>query len=74
MLCPNLVQLSKLAQFSNIINQVSQNGKRWKDWSNSDASEEAVIPDGYNSYDVFHKLLLIQSATLFLYFFILFFF
>uniref|UniRef100_A0A3Q3F240 Dynein, axonemal, heavy chain 5 like n=1 Tax=Kryptolebias marmoratus TaxID=37003 RepID=A0A3Q3F240_KRYMA len=57
----NLVELSKLPQFSNIINQVSQNGKIWKAWLNLDAPEEGVIPDGYHSADVFHKLLLIRS-------------
>lgn len=57
----NLVELSKLAQFSNIIDQVSQSGKHWKAWLNLDAPEEGVIPDGYNSFDVFHKLLLIRS-------------
>ncbi|KAM7379582.1 hypothetical protein PAMP_005128 [Pampus punctatissimus] len=57
----NLVELSKLPQFTNIINQVSQNGKAWKAWLNADAPEECVIPDGYNSLDVFQKLLLIRS-------------
>ncbi|XP_027145030.1 dynein heavy chain 8, axonemal isoform X2 [Larimichthys crocea] len=56
----NLVELSKLSQFTNIINQVSQNGKPWKAWVNLDAPEEGVIPE-YNSLDVFHKLLLIRS-------------
>ncbi|KAI3374766.1 hypothetical protein L3Q82_021323, partial [Scortum barcoo] len=57
----NLVELSKLKQFTDIITQVSQNGKPWKAWVNLDAPEEGVIPDGYNSLDVFHKLLLIRS-------------
>ncbi|KAM4740016.1 dynein axonemal heavy chain 8-like [Anableps anableps] len=57
----NLVELSKLSQFANILNQVSQNEKNWKLWLNLDAPEEGVIPDGYNSIDVFHKLLLIRS-------------
>uniref|UniRef100_A0A4W6EG55 Dynein axonemal heavy chain 8 n=1 Tax=Lates calcarifer TaxID=8187 RepID=A0A4W6EG55_LATCA len=57
----NLVELSKLPQFINIIAQVSQNGKPWKAWLNLDAPEEGVVPDGYNSLDVFHKLLLIRS-------------
>ncbi|XP_070701078.1 dynein axonemal heavy chain 8-like [Pempheris klunzingeri] len=57
----NLVELSKLPQFTNIINQVSQNGKPWKAWLNLDAPEDGVIPDGYNSLDVFQKLLLIRS-------------
>ncbi|XP_076601065.1 dynein axonemal heavy chain 8-like [Chaetodon auriga] len=57
----NLVELSKLRQFTNIIKQVAQNGKLWKAWLNFDAPEDAVIPDGYDSLDVFHKLLLIRS-------------
>ncbi|KAM8851316.1 dynein axonemal heavy chain 8-like isoform 1-T4 [Spinachia spinachia] len=57
----NLVELSKLPQFTNITAQVSQNGKPWKAWLNLDAPEDSVIPDGYNSLDVFLKLLLIRS-------------
>ncbi|MED6280248.1 Dynein heavy chain 8, axonemal [Characodon lateralis] len=56
----NVVELSNLPQFANILNQVSQNKKNWKAWLNLDAPEEGVIPDGYNSIDVFHKLLLIR--------------
>ncbi|XP_034008681.1 dynein heavy chain 8, axonemal-like [Trematomus bernacchii] len=58
----NMVELGKLPQFANIITQVSQNGKLWKAWLNLDAPEEGVIPDGYNSLDVFIKLLLIRSC------------
>ncbi|CAJ1072667.1 dynein axonemal heavy chain 8-like isoform X3 [Xyrichtys novacula] len=57
----NLAELSKLPEFINIIDQVSHNGKAWKAWLNLDAPEEGVIPDGYNSSDVFEKLLLIRS-------------
>ncbi|XP_072296528.1 dynein axonemal heavy chain 8-like [Eucyclogobius newberryi] len=57
----NLVELSKLEEFIDIINQVRQNGKGWKAWVNADAPEEAPLPDGYDSLDVFHKLLLIRS-------------
>ncbi|XP_075877996.1 dynein axonemal heavy chain 8-like [Nelusetta ayraudi] len=57
----NLVELSSLPQFTNMLNQVSNNGKPWKAWLNLDAPEEGNIPDGYNSQDVFHKLLLIRS-------------
>lgn len=47
--------------------KVSNNGKPWKAWLNLDAPEEGVIPDGYNSQDVFSKLLLIRldSAAFF---------
>uniref|UniRef100_A0A8C9WHP3 Dynein axonemal heavy chain 8 n=1 Tax=Scleropages formosus TaxID=113540 RepID=A0A8C9WHP3_SCLFO len=58
----NLVELSKLSEFSEIMNKVSSNEKGWKNWFDMDAPEEGVIPDGYNSkLDVFHKLLLVRS-------------
>ncbi|XP_078698147.1 dynein axonemal heavy chain 5-like [Branchiostoma floridae x Branchiostoma belcheri] len=58
----NLVQLSKLPQFSQILSQISGNDKAWKNWFDTDAPEEEVIPDGYSaSLDTFRKLLLIRS-------------
>lgn len=39
---------------------MANNGKPWKAWLNLDAPEEGNIPDGYNSQDVFNKLLLIR--------------
>ncbi|KAK0132520.1 Dynein heavy chain 8, axonemal [Merluccius polli] len=58
----NLVELGKLPQFSEIMNQLSVNEKGWKVWFDMDAPEEGVVPDGYNdSLDVFHRLLLIRS-------------
>lgn len=57
----NLVELSSLASFSEILNQVAKGDKIWKQWFDSEAPEEAVIPDGYNnSLDTFKKLLLIR--------------
>ncbi|CAH1796663.1 unnamed protein product [Owenia fusiformis] len=57
----NLVELSKLAQFREILNQVSRNDKGWKSWFDKDAPEEEQIPDGYHtSLDTFRKLLLIR--------------
>ncbi|XP_015771206.1 PREDICTED: LOW QUALITY PROTEIN: dynein heavy chain 5, axonemal-like [Acropora digitifera] len=58
----NLVELSKLPQFSDVLNQIARNEKQWKNWFDKDAPEEADIPDGYaNSLDTFRKLLLIRS-------------
>ena len=80
----NLVELSKLQQFSELLAQVSsctaivkktlhaffhpfpsqigRSDKPWKTWFDSDAPEEAPIPDGYsNSLDTFRKLLLIRA-------------
>ena len=57
----NLVELSKLTQFSEVLNQISRNEKAWRVWFESDAPEETVIPDGYsNSLDTFRKLLLVR--------------
>ncbi|ELW66090.1 Dynein heavy chain 8, axonemal [Tupaia chinensis] len=58
----NLVELSKLPQFAEIMNQISRNEKGWKNWFDRDAPEEEIIPDGYNdSLDTCRKLLLIRS-------------
>uniref|UniRef100_K1QHZ6 Dynein heavy chain 8, axonemal n=1 Tax=Magallana gigas TaxID=29159 RepID=K1QHZ6_MAGGI len=58
----NLVQLSGLSQFSEILNQVSRNEKAWKNWYDTDAPEEEHIPDGYHtSLDAYRRLLLIRS-------------
>ncbi|XP_004619390.1 dynein axonemal heavy chain 8 [Sorex araneus] len=58
----NLVELSKLPQFAEIMNQIARNEKGWKIWFDKDAPEEEIIPDGYNdSLDTCHKLLLIRS-------------
>ena len=35
--------------------------KGWKNWFDSDAPEEAHIPDGHDSLDTFKRLLLIRS-------------
>ena len=58
----NLVELSKLPQFTQILGQVARNDKAWKEWYDEDAPEEAVIPDGYGtSLDTFRKLLLLRA-------------
>ncbi|XP_043531467.1 dynein axonemal heavy chain 8-like [Chiloscyllium plagiosum] len=58
----NLVELSKLSQFAEILTQISKNEKAWKVWFDAEAPEEEIIPNGYSdSLDAFCKLLLIRS-------------
>ncbi|XP_060805314.1 dynein axonemal heavy chain 8 [Amyelois transitella] len=57
----NLVQLSELRQFTNILNQVSNNEKGWKSWFDKEAPEDEPLPDGYHSMDVFRKLLVVRA-------------
>lgn len=58
----NLVELSKLAHFSQILRQISNNDKPWKAWFDTDAPEEETFPEGYsNILDTIKKLLLIRS-------------
>uniref|UniRef100_A0A1A9WR67 AAA+ ATPase domain-containing protein n=1 Tax=Glossina brevipalpis TaxID=37001 RepID=A0A1A9WR67_9MUSC len=57
----NLVQLSHLGPFANVLNKVSNNERAWLAWFKKDAPENEVIPDGYNSLDAFRRLLLIRS-------------
>ncbi|XP_072235150.1 dynein axonemal heavy chain 5-like, partial [Leuresthes tenuis] len=57
----NLVQLSALPQFSQILTQVSQNERAWRAWFDHPAPEEARLPDGFQELDTFGKLLLIRS-------------
>ncbi|PZC81902.1 hypothetical protein B5X24_HaOG211688 [Helicoverpa armigera] len=57
----NLVQLSSLRQFTNILNQVCNNEKGWKFWFDKEAPEDEPLPDGYQSLDVFRKLLVVRA-------------
>ncbi|KAL4616938.1 dynein heavy chain 5, axonemal [Arapaima gigas] len=57
----NLVELSKLWPFSDILNQIGRNEKQWKSWFDKEAPEEEIIPNAYNqSLDCFRHLLLIR--------------
>ncbi|KAL2306085.1 hypothetical protein Nmel_003990 [Mimus melanotis] len=58
----NLVELNKLPQFEEILDQIAQHDKAWKHWFDKDAPEEEVTPNGYSdTLDTFRKLLLIRS-------------
>lgn len=58
----NLVQLSSLYPFNQLLEQVIRNEKAWKAWFDEEAPEKAVTPDGYDSLlDQFHRLLLVRS-------------
>ncbi|XP_060937369.1 dynein axonemal heavy chain 5 isoform X1 [Limanda limanda] len=57
----NLVELSKLWQFTEILSQISRNEKQWRLWFDKEAPEEEVIPNSYDeSIDTFRRLLLIR--------------
>jgi dynein heavy chain len=45
----NLVELSKLAHFSQVLRQVVGNDKTWYNWFLSDAPEEVTFPESYST-------------------------
>ncbi|KAI8431134.1 hypothetical protein MSG28_001183, partial [Choristoneura fumiferana] len=58
----NLVEISKLKTFSDVLQKITSNEKEWRVWYEKAKPEEETIPSGYNdSLDVFRKLLLIRS-------------
>ncbi|XP_026846872.1 dynein heavy chain 8, axonemal [Drosophila persimilis] len=57
----NLVQLTNLTPFVNILTKVSGNERAWLSWYKKDAPENESVPDGFNSLDPFRKMLLIRS-------------
>ncbi|XP_047526251.1 dynein axonemal heavy chain 8 [Pieris napi] len=57
----NLVQLSNLRQYTNILNQVTNNEKGWKTWFDKEAPEDEPLPDGLHTLDVFRKLLVVRA-------------
>ncbi|KAJ3249557.1 Dynein heavy chain 5, axonemal [Chytriomyces hyalinus] len=61
----NLVALSKMPGFNDVLNQVGKNEKAWRSWYEKDAPENELLPSGYhNSLDTFRRLLLVRSWTL----------
>ncbi|KAM8826831.1 dynein axonemal heavy chain 5-like [Synchiropus picturatus] len=57
----NLVELSKLGPFANLLDHVCASDKHWKSWFDKPAPEEEVLPNNYdNTLDCFRRLLLIR--------------
>lgn len=58
----NLVEISRLKVFSDVLTKIEFNEKEWKIWYEKEKPEEEELPCGYqHSLDVFRKLLLIRS-------------
>ncbi|KAG5322537.1 DYH5 protein, partial [Pseudoatta argentina] len=58
----NLVEISRLDVFSDILTKIEFNEKEWRVWYEKEKPEEEDLPCGYQkSLDVFRKLLLIRS-------------
>ncbi|XP_076639069.1 dynein axonemal heavy chain 1 isoform X1 [Colletes latitarsis] len=58
----NLVEISKLEVFSDILAKIEFSEKEWQAWYEKDRPEEEELPCGYQKkLDVFRKLLLIRS-------------
>ncbi|KAL7304210.1 hypothetical protein TKK_0003404 [Trichogramma kaykai] len=58
----NLVEISKLEVFSEILTKIEFSEKEWRVWYEKERPEEEDLPCGYQrNLDVFRKLLLIRS-------------
>lgn len=58
----NLVEISKLGIFGDLLKKIEGNEKEWRVWYEMEKPEKEEIPCGYgSSLDVFRKLLLIRS-------------
>ncbi|XP_056155233.1 dynein axonemal heavy chain 5 [Lampris incognitus] len=58
----NLVQLSSLRPFTQLLIQVNHNERAWRTWFDHPAPEDTPLPEGYeDTLDAFRKLLLIRS-------------
>lgn len=58
----NLVQLSTIPTFANVINHITTNEKSWRQWLRKNFPEEESFPMEYDKLNQFRKLLLIRSC------------
>lgn len=57
----NLVEISKLKPFNDMLKKIENNEREWKMWYEAEKPEQEEIPCGYNALDVFRKLILVRS-------------
>lgn len=57
----NLIQLSTLSTFHNILDHVKNREKFWKLWAKKSRPEDEPLPDEFGKLDEFRKLLLVRA-------------
>lgn len=57
----NLIQLSTMSTYANILENVKSREKTWRSWAKKNRPEDEPLPDEFAKLDEFRKLLLIRA-------------
>lgn len=57
----NLIQLSTMSTYANILDNVKNREKVWRSWAKKNRPEDEPLPDEFAKLDEFRKLLLIRA-------------